>query len=183
MIPLDEAFFRKCAQCLAFSLAANVLAQVLSRGVVRFGPAWRAAFWGFFLKGPTNLLWYSWLLSALGDGRDFVTVAKKVALDQLVYTPVGSHMLYLLTMAVLDGRGLTGAVRNWETRLWPLLLSGWKLWPLVHFANFFATPASMQIYVLWTASLAYSTIVELIMIAKRAAEEEAEEKNGRKKRA
>eukprot|EP00941_MAST-03F_sp_MAST-3F-sp1_P000638 g638.t1 len=157
-----EEYFHKSLQCVLFSCVANFAAQSIKSNSINAFFLFKACVWGL-VKGISNVLWYNFLNSLL-VGTSVTVVLTKVALDQLVYTPFGSYFPYLLLYAVLDGRGIRGGIYDIRTRLLGLLITGWKVWPFIHFINFYFTPPNIQIYILWSVSLVMSVIIEMKMM-------------------
>lgn len=166
----------KVVQGCGFNVAANVLAQWLGGGGLRWRAVFHALVWGV-LRGLFGVAWYA-RLAVWVPGRSPRDVLLKVALDQFAYTPFFSVAPRLLTIALLEGRGAAGGARDIRARLWPDLLVGWRIWPLVHAANFFLVPDATQLLTLWSASLFYSTIIELGALRRRAARKRDDESDG-----
>ena len=62
------------------------------------------------------------------------TVFSKMAIDQLVFTPVGTLVFYA-AMKTLEGDA-AGLPRALQDKFWPTLLAGYALWPAAHLVNF-----------------------------------------------
>ena len=155
-----DVFASKCVQCALFNVLGTIIATKLSGRKLRVVPLVHALTWGV-LRGILNVCWYQ-QLAVYVPGRSPRDVLVKVSLAQLVYTPVGSVAPRLVVMAVLEGRGVAAGVADIRQQLWSQLLVGWKLWPFVHAANFFLVPDDWQLLAIWTTSLVYITVIELL---------------------
>mmetsp|Transcript_21317 Transcript_21317/g.63705 ORF Transcript_21317/g.63705 Transcript_21317/m.63705 type:complete len:186 (+) Transcript_21317:356-913(+) len=150
--------FRKVLQSAIFNVASNAIAQRIRRRVIGTKGVLHALVWGI-VRGVLTVLWYA-QLSKFWPGREPLDVAGKVIVDQLLYTPVNVTCRFFV-LALLDGRGLGGGLSDTKAKLVDVLLVGWKIWPAIHAANFYFVPDAYQILTVWTASLVYSTLVEL----------------------
>jgi hypothetical protein len=101
-----------------------------------------------FLGGATDLF-YGFQAQIFGDDAKFATIALKTALDMLVYTPLFSVPMVVLTFAFKDNgfspqrtRAFLGP--DWITRrVWPLYVAALVVWtPTV--AVLYALPLALQ---------------------------------------
>ena len=61
-------------------------------------------------------------------------VLAKMAIDQLIFTPVGTVVFYSAFKTMEgDAAGIPATLRD---KFWPTLLAGYALWPVAHIINF-----------------------------------------------
>uniref|UniRef100_M4BN28 Uncharacterized protein n=1 Tax=Hyaloperonospora arabidopsidis (strain Emoy2) TaxID=559515 RepID=M4BN28_HYAAE len=107
---------------------------------------------------PMLHVWYK-LLGALLPGVAPLTIAKRLALDQLVFAPTFLPVFLSLVMT------LEGHVEQIPDKLradwWPVTKANWVVWVPAQFINFRFVPSSMQVLfsnvlgLLWNAYLSY----------------------------
>ncbi|MCJ1250774.1 hypothetical protein MMC30_008002 [Trapelia coarctata] len=118
---------------------------------------------------PPNFLWQEYLektfpgypvqkgkqkMKVDEDGHGIVEEQKlnkkntaiKFALDQTVGATV-NNIFFLGLISVLRGKSLAGCVEKITEDLWPIMLAGYKLWPLVSIFNFTVVPMEKRIVV------------------------------------
>ena len=71
------------------------------------------------------------------------TVATKVAIDQLIFSPICTLAFYAYKVTA-EGRP-TEYFKELEQKLWPTLKAGWSLWPAAHVINFALIPTHHRI--------------------------------------
>ena len=123
--------------------------------------------WGVI--GTTQgIVWYDGL-SRVVVGTTMTSQLLKVALDQLVFTPVLAGPAFAMWIEVLR-RGFETAqpVAAVKRQMWKQLVAGWKLWPIVHTVNFTLTPPEWQMYVVWCFGLFWSVLTSLMANEKRS---------------
>ena len=93
------------------------------------------------------------------DPKSTKAVVTKTALDQLLWAPAFSCVFFVFIHA-LDGHP-EAAVEAIRTKLGPMLLANYALWPAAHLINFrFVPPAQRILYInavqiLWSAYLSH----------------------------
>ena len=71
------------------------------------------------------------------------TVIKKVAIDQLIFSPLCTLLFYAYKCT---SEGRAGQyVHELQEKLWPTLKAGWMLWPAAHVVNFALIPTHHRI--------------------------------------
>lgn len=71
------------------------------------------------------------------------TVIAKVAIDQLLFSPVATLVFYAYK-CIAEGRP-SQYFSELEKKLWPTLKAGWMLWPAAHVINFAMVPTHHRI--------------------------------------
>ena len=61
-------------------------------------------------------------------------VLAKMAIDQLIFTPVGTVIFYS-AFKTMEGNA-AGIPATLSDKFWPTLLAGYALWPVAHIINF-----------------------------------------------
>ena len=77
----------------------------------------RAQAWRLCVFGPAYVLWMRGLERWLGSSKAPSTVAKKILLDQLVFTPPNLYALFS-GMALMEGKGIDDAISRSNHCLW-----------------------------------------------------------------
>jgi hypothetical protein len=106
-------------------------------------------------------LWYTALDRNVypDDPKSTKAVVTKTALDQLLWAPAFSCVFFFFIHA-LDGHP-AAALEAIRTKLGPMLLANYALWPLAHLVNFRFVPPSQRILyinavqILWSAYLSH----------------------------
>lgn len=99
--------------------------------------------------GPLATSWYKILQSRINLSSKPLTIASRVAADQLVFTPV--HMgIFLSTMSVLEGTSPADKLRRAYA---PAIKANWMVWPFVQGVNFSVVPLEHRVLVVNVVSL------------------------------
>lgn len=96
----------------------------------------------------------------------------KILMDQTVYLFVKCS-IYLVAVAVLAGEKFGKAVDDTRDRIWGVMFTAWKFWPLVHCITYTVIPAPHR--VLWVNSV---DLIWNAILATKASGDEAEEEGG-----
>ena len=138
-----------------------------SQAVARLGGWWdplrtgRFVILGAFLVAPTVHLWYG-QLAAWFPGTTAPRVALRVALDQLVFSPV-FLVAWLSSLWTLQGDADHVTVDHLQDDLPELLVANWGLWVPAQLINFRFVPLKFQVLysnvvaLLWNVFLSYRT--------------------------
>jgi len=92
----------------------------------------------------------------------------KVVADQLFGASVFNLMFFVQT-ALIEGRGVDGAVARVRQRWWPQMLTHWTFWPAFHTLNFYFAPFHLRILYQNIAAVGWSSLLS------RAADDAAAE--------
>lgn len=92
----------------------------------------------------------------------------KVVADQLFGASV-FNLMFLVQTALIEGRGVDGAVAQVRQRWWPQMLTHWTFWPAFHTLNFYFAPFHLRILYQNIAAVGSSSLLS------RAADDAAAE--------
>jgi len=119
----------------------------------------RMASIGFMLSGPMLHQWYK-ILDRMVQGSGKVAVIKKIAADQLIFTPI-SLLAFLGLLNGLEGKSLEQTKEKIQRDFVPILLVNWTVWPLAQYVNFALIPAPQRVLyvtvlgIFWNSFLCY----------------------------
>ena len=85
-----------------------------------------------------------------------ISVIKRVAFDQTVFASFIISYIFF-NLAILEGKTPSEAVNNVRQRLWPALLTNWKVWPFVQFMNFTFIPVPYHMMIVNVVSVFWNT--------------------------
>ncbi|KAF7597339.1 hypothetical protein BBP40_006279 [Aspergillus hancockii] len=146
-------------QAALINAGSNVLAQSIQ--------AYRNEFTTCaFVTSPLTYLWLEGLESALpgfdekprakagtekGDNLikkklNVKNTVAKIVIDQVI-GGAWLTVLFSMTMGLLRGQDYGAIVDQVRNEFWPLLIAGFKLWPLVSILNFTVVPADKRLLV------------------------------------
>jgi hypothetical protein len=99
-----------------------------------------------FLMAPIQHKWFSFLSSTfpLGKTSGSAQALKRVALDQLVFAPVGLGVFFTY-MTIAEGGGKRALKRKLSDIYVPSLKANYLVWPAVQMLNFRVIPLRFQI--------------------------------------
>lgn len=106
-------------------------------------------------------MWYIFLAKHLGE-KGGATALRKVALDQLIFAPC-ALAVFLLTLGIVQQKGFSGGLNNIKNDYFDILLTNYKVWPMVQITNFYFVPLRHQVLlvqsvaVLWNTYLSWKT--------------------------
>ncbi|KAF2810354.1 uncharacterized protein BDZ99DRAFT_462934 [Mytilinidion resinicola] len=168
--------FSQTIQATILSATSNILAQALSayrtNQTLHLNPTPILKFALYtFLNTPPNCLWQAYLEDTFPTQPlappppkatekppppppktqpiSLANVAKKLALDQTVSAAVNT-VLFLAFMGYLNASGeaaVESASAEVRNKFWPLLLDGYKLWPLFSVVSFMWIPVEKRVVV------------------------------------
>ncbi|KAI9051134.1 hypothetical protein LZ554_005236 [Drepanopeziza brunnea f. sp. 'monogermtubi'] len=124
-----------------------------------------------FMMAPVQFKWFQFLsrafpitkTSALGPAL------KMVALDQLVFAPVGIATFFTV-MTVAEGGGRRAVSHKLRDMYLPTLKANFMLWPLVQIINFRLMPLQFQLPFVSTVGIAWGAYLSLSNAAEDAME-------------
>ena len=101
--------------------------------------------WGF-LMAPVQFTWYGMLTKwfPLKLGRSTIPAFQRVAMDQLIFAPIGLSAFFTF-MTVAEGGGKKHVVKKFQDIFIPTLRANYILWPAVQIVNFRFIPLHFQI--------------------------------------
>lgn len=154
----------KCTTSAVLFGVGDVLAQAVeSNGVlesVDTSRVLRMLIWGGCIFAPLAHTWYKMLDKVVKGPPGAATVLRKVAADQLVWTPP-INIAFFTYAALAEGASTDAALGAAQEKLWPTLRVNWVLWPVVQAVNFAVVPLRYRILVIncvsvgWSAFLSY----------------------------
>lgn len=89
-------------------------------------------------------------------GATWPIVIKKLALDQLAFSPTFLPGVFLVNDA-LAGRDWTFIQQHIRSAYWPTLLANWSVWPAVSLLNFRVVPYDLRAPFASAVSLGWNT--------------------------
>jgi hypothetical protein len=91
----------------------------------------------------------------------------KVIIDQSLFGPlvIGGYMTYA---SLANGGSRQDVEAAFRTRYWDVLCANWMVWPALQLVNFKFVPLQLQILVMNTAVVGWSTFLALNAAAKPA---------------
>lgn len=152
--------FTKCATSLTGFCIGDTIAQFATSGhTYDWKRTARFMGYGVAVHAPSCHFFYKFLDRAILPHAAASTraVITKVAIDQLLYTPVAIGAFYF-TLDTLEGHPL----RLQETmteKFKPTLLAGWTVWPLVHVINFRFIPSSQRVLYINCVQILWNTVL------------------------
>ena len=122
-----------------------------------------------FLMAPIQFLWFGRLTKwfPITSKSGTIPALKRVAMDQLVFAPVGLSAFFTF-MTVAEGGGRKDIVNKFRDVYVPTLRANYILWPAVQVLNFRVIPLQFQIPFVSTIGIAWTAYLSL----KNSAEEE-----------
>lgn len=120
----------------------------------------RMMVWGGLLFAPVGHGWYNLLEKAVrGKGR--AAVVKKIALDQLVFTPPVT-LAFFSVMQCMEGESVDTAVQSSVAKVPPTLAVNWTVWPLIHVCTFGFVPLQYRILFINFANIGWSAFLSIM---------------------
>ncbi|KAA8912319.1 hypothetical protein FN846DRAFT_903664 [Sphaerosporella brunnea] len=144
-----------------FGLGDVISQQGIERKGIKdhnFAATARMTIYGGCVFGPAAVGWYKVLEKfVVFKKHSNLQTAARVALDQLVFAPIGIGAFFS-AMTVMEGGDVKHKLdNNW----WNALKANWNIWPAVQLVNFTFVPFSLRIVVVnvisvgWNSYLAY----------------------------
>ena len=94
---------------------------------------------GGLVAGPLLSRWYGVLNRKVVLANSFAGLCARVALDQLVFTPVFISVFFT-GMGLMEGKNLGELREKLAETFQGTLVANWKLWIPFQFVNFYVTP-------------------------------------------
>ncbi|KAL3268189.1 hypothetical protein HHI36_007315 [Cryptolaemus montrouzieri] len=76
-----------------------------------------------------------------------MAIMKRLLVERLIYTPL-FQAFYLYTLARLEGKDHTTALRQLESLYWTVLTSSWKYISIIEFLNQIVVPPMVRVFVI-----------------------------------
>jgi len=117
--------------------------------------------YGFFMA-PIQFQWFKFLSKTFPLTRKTATIPalKRVAVDQLIFAPLGL-VAFFTYMTVAEGGGKRTLARKLQDVYIPTLKANFVLWPAVQILNFRVVPIQFQIPFVSTVGIAWTAYLSL----------------------
>lgn len=139
--------------------SGDVIAQfaVEKKGIQNYEPSRTVRFFGFgiFVGGPILRTWYI-ILDKVYKGTGTLVAAKKLATDQLCFAPA-FLTVFVSVMGLLRGDSQGEIKDKLKRDFKPILITNYKIWPLVQAINFYFVPLQHRIIVVNFVALGWNT--------------------------
>lgn len=122
-----------------------------------------------FLMAPIQHKWFGFLTRTFPITKTsaMVPALKRMALDQLMFAPVGLACFFSF-MTVAEGGGRRAVARKFQDIYVPSLKANYIVWPAVQIVNFRAMPVQFQIPFVSTIGIAWTAYLSLTNSAEEA---------------
>lgn len=139
--------YTKSLSSLIGFLIGDLLAQVFFiRGAFDLIRFLRMGAFGAFIHAPLGHLFYGFLEQKL-PGIEVSAIAAKLAIDQIVWTPMFGSLLFSF-VGITAGHSPSLIFRTIKNNLLKIVLTSWMIWPLAHTINFkYVTPKHRLLYI------------------------------------
>jgi len=122
-----------------------------------------------FMMAPVQFKWFSFLSRAfpITKSSGLGPAMKMVALDQLIFAPVGIATFFTV-MTVAEGGGRRAVTHKLRDMYLPTLKANFMVWPLVQIINFRLMPLQFQLPFVSTVGIAWTAYLSLSNAAEEA---------------
>ena len=86
---------------------------------------------------------YSKILPYIAPGTSQTAIMKKILFTQTCFTIVSLSAFYT-AIPLLQGNSLNEGMQEIKYKLWPTLVTNWKVWPILQLINFKFVPMQLQ---------------------------------------
>lgn len=148
------------------SLTGFTLGDVLAQNFIESGGEYdlmrtiRLGSFGFLVHGTTGHYFYGFLDSKL-PGTAPITVASKVAIDQVVWNPIFGCMFFgYLNFA--EGKSFSDYTKKLQADLKTAVMGSWAVWVPAHTINFAFIPPSQRLLYINTIQIGYNVFLSFL---------------------
>jgi protein Mpv17 len=120
----------------------------------------RLASFGLLLHGPTGHYFYGALDGAM-PGTGAVTVATKVAIDQIIWNPIFGSVFFTY-IGLTEGKSLSEIKTKLDNDLMAAVKGSWTVWPIAHAINFRFIPSSQRLLYINSIQIGYNVFLSCI---------------------
>ena len=115
-----------------------------------------------FLMSPVQFLWFGSLTRwfPVTAGRAMVPALQRVAMDQLIFAPIGLCCFFTF-MTLAEGGGRKQLTTKFKDIYVPTLRANYVLWPAVQILNFRVMPLQFQIPFVSTVGIAWTAFLSM----------------------
>ena len=103
---------------------------------------WSFTAYGFSVFGPLLYTTYNKILPLIAPGHGWRSVGKKLLFTQTIFTCISMSAFYTV-IPILQGE--EPSLLELQHKLWPTLLTNWKVWPILQIINFTYVPVALQV--------------------------------------
>lgn len=119
----------------------------------------KATIYGGFIFAPlASKFWYPFLNSLRGS-TPAKTALKRVAFDQLGFSPLCGIPLYYTCLGIMDGKSSSEIREHLSKNYKTTLFTNWSIWPMVQFLNFRFMPPDYRLLMVNTISIGWNTFL------------------------
>lgn len=132
----------------------------------------KMAMFGLVWSGPVGHYWYNLLDKIVmpASPKHPAAVVGKVALDQLVYSPIGTAIFFAWNNVMSFTPH--NILPDIHAKLWPSMLACWTLWPVAMTINMAFVPPHLRIAYINVISLAWTNILSRMASEQKTPEAE-----------
>lgn len=158
----DQPLLTKALTSFVGFSAGDFLAQkfIDKKDDVDFKRLLKLASFGFLVHGPTGHYFYGFLDGKM-PGTSAVTVASKVAIDQLIWNPIFGTMFFGY-LGLAEGQDFNGIKARVEKDLWASVKGSWTVWPIAHAINFRFIPNSQRLLYINSVQIGYNMFLSFL---------------------
>mmetsp|Transcript_31236 Transcript_31236/g.36443 ORF Transcript_31236/g.36443 Transcript_31236/m.36443 type:complete len:183 (-) Transcript_31236:233-781(-) len=172
LLEAQPVLTKACTSLVGFT-AGDVLAQKFVEPDSAYDPirTLKLASFGFFVHGTTGHYFYGFLDSKL-PGTKPVTVATKVAIDQVVWNPIFGCAFFGYNN-IVNGGSMDDYKKKVSQDLKTAVMGSWAVWVPAHTINFAFIPPAQRLLYINTIQIGYN--VFLSFLGNKKVEEKKEE--------
>jgi protein Mpv17 len=115
---------------------------------------------GLLYHGPSGHYFYNWLDSKI-SGTDAVSVAMKVAIDQILWCPIFMTVFFTY-LGLVNGDSFSVIGAKIKNDLLAACQGSWKVWPVVHAVNFKFVSSKYRLLFINGVQVAFNMFLSLI---------------------
>eukprot|EP00542_Grammatophora_oceanica_P022728 CAMPEP_0194027146 /NCGR_PEP_ID=MMETSP0009_2-20130614/1350_1 /TAXON_ID=210454 /ORGANISM="Grammatophora oceanica, Strain CCMP 410" /LENGTH=182 /DNA_ID=CAMNT_0038666107 /DNA_START=171 /DNA_END=719 /DNA_ORIENTATION=+ len=120
----------------------------------------RLGSFGFLVHGTTGHYFYGFLDSKL-PGTKPVTVASKVAIDQVLWNPIFGLMFFGY-LNFVEGKSFSDYTAKIKSDLQTAVMGSWAVWVPAHTINFAFIPPSQRLLYINTIQIGYNVFLSFL---------------------
>ncbi|XP_021742264.1 peroxisomal membrane protein 2-like [Chenopodium quinoa] len=117
----------------------------------------RSGLVGFAFHGSLSHYYYE-ICEAVFPVRDWWAIPVKAAFDQTVWTGIW-NTIYLVSLGLMRLESPANIYKELKATFWPLLTTGWKLWPFAHIVTYGVIPVEQRLLWVDCVELIWVTIL------------------------
>uniref|UniRef100_A0A3F2Z1W0 Uncharacterized protein n=1 Tax=Anopheles quadriannulatus TaxID=34691 RepID=A0A3F2Z1W0_ANOQN len=108
-------------------------------------------------QGPLHHYLYKWMDAYL-PGATVRTVLKKIAIDQLVISPI-FIVTYLYSAGLLEGASVKDCNAELRYKYWTIYTADWLVWPPTQFINFYLLSPKYRVLYINAITMLYNVFL------------------------